>query len=310
MASKARGRRTLGSGHSPALVIVCGFRGDIANAVANELERGAQFKLGKGAAHSRFRVVATPASVEAGYKPDNIAATLRATMGYVLKRRSESEQKIFVPRFLILAYVPGNGCRALLDAFGVAVHPVELTGPSERWWTDSALAVRATSAALASCWDHLSRRDICREVEANSNRSCVTLPPSNFYVASGETIRQRLVALASQTSSLPSLEALVKYEKRQKKYVPVDARGRDFCVDAQAFHGKFHEAEDPAEAPKQMLERLYRLGHPLRDGFHHDVCRDGQLLRRESFYCSKRGCEIEINGTHANVYPNDFVRPP
>jgi len=81
-----------------------------------------------------------------------------------------------------------------------------------------------------------------------------------------------------------------------------------------ASDGEFHawprELSEDAEpkAYRAMLRTLYRFGGPLEPGFHHDVQRlHGRDLVAMPFPCSEAGA-VTVTGTHANVYPNDFVR--
>lgn len=53
---------------------------------------------------------------------------------------------------------------------------------------------------------------------------------------------------------------------------------------------------------------MFRLGSPLLDGLQHDVQWpfDDQL-DQQPFYCSTDG-QVEVSGTYANIYPNDYAR--
>jgi hypothetical protein len=61
-------------------------------------------------------------------------------------------------------------------------------------------------------------------------------------------------------------------------------------------------------AVQDFLRSTYRFGAPLPDGLHHDAQLEwGKEFDKMPFDCSRKGT-IQISGTHANIYANDFVR--
>jgi hypothetical protein len=302
------------------LVILCGFPTDIANVIRNTLERDRAFKYGTGGTFSYFDVIPIPSPSTGGYTKATIAEALAAAAGRVTRQRSPKEtarntDRVFVPRQLVLAFVPGPGDGELTAAFGVSAHLLPLEDPAVAWWRDGSRAVNVVSFVASNRLRNLPSTEVGQAVLNQPRKSPVALPSRNFFLERDTPLKETLDEIARDRVPLNSIKDKVRLSrKRDGTKGPVDARGRYFLVD-QSSHApsRFVESSSSPEERTKLhrikLEGLYRLGFPLPEGFHHDVTRDGSSLQNEQFTCAREG-GLTVSGTHANVYPNDFVRLP
>jgi hypothetical protein len=90
-----------------------------------------------------------------------------------------------------------------------------------------------------------------------------------------------------------------------------DARNVIFpCARANEHHGQPPEISPESDLAvlQVFLRSVYRFGTPLPDGFHHDAQLErGHHFDRMSFDCSREG-QIQVTASHANIYPDDYVR--
>jgi hypothetical protein len=102
---------------------------------------------------------------------------------------------------------------------------------------------------------------------------------------------------------------LPKLRPGGQKVVLADSCGLLFPGD-QSRHGFGRELESNCAAPEKrdLLRSRFRFGVPLTAGFHHDVQHGGRDLGGEVFECCREGTLV-LKCSHANVYPNDYVRP-
>jgi hypothetical protein len=152
------------------------------------------------------------------------------------------------------------------------------------------------------------------------------LPPMNFHCSGGarlgatfRAVSRGVIDWATVKASVPLLrfrhsdlpKAITGGKKHAQFYV--DARGLVFPpADRNGDHGIPREISQDSSIRvlQALLRSLYRFGSVIDYGFQHDVqLPRGRLLDRVQFDCSIKGV-IEVSGTHANIYPNDFVRPP
>ncbi len=241
------------------------------------------------------------------YPSERVREFVKRVADSVYRKRATSQDR-FRPRRLLLMYVPAPSAPALLEEFGFAPLPISVHSEHQDWRKDG---VRACELFLAQLREVLSFpkpiAELRHAIEASGGRGAPALPPRNFVLKPRPFI-EKLRELRADLSGLSRLEAAVQTVRHGRKgiRVPVDARKRVFPSDLSG-HGLPRESPS---CPRRELERLYRFGFPLRDGFHHDVARqDGADFRDEPFECSERG-EVTVCGTHANVYPDDYVRAP
>jgi hypothetical protein len=105
------------------------------------------------------------------------------------------------------------------------------------------------------------------------------------------------------------LPAFLDHNERQMIFQ--DFRGVVFpCARPAELHGS-QEIDTTADASvlRQILRSAYRFGRSLPQGFHHDTqLEGGRHFNQFKFDCSREG-ELAVTASHANIYPNDFVRP-
>lgn len=162
--------------------------------------------------------------------------------------------------------------------------------------------------------------DLKRRISTLSSSEPFLLPPENFRVSSDEKLaglflqlrrRERLwddqlPELHSETVTGKQLPRNLHSQARKKVYV--DSRNLYFPVDRGA-HGLLRELDDDCESEERQrfLRSAFRFGAPIGDGFHHDAQFIGRDLDGVTFECCQNG-DVEGTGSHANIYPNDYVR--
>ena len=188
-----------------------------------------------------------------------------------------------------------------------------------------------------------SRRDVCetaikrgleiyrrelvgiveRRIESRKSHEPLLLPPSNFHIEA-QRVRHAFAELTRGTRAWENVmpeeispetfdrERLPNFLNHQETQVIYkDTRNVVFpCCRAYEAHGgtEFdHNAE--LGGLLDILRSTYRFGASLPAGFHHDAqFEKGRDFSATSFDCSREG-RISVTATHANVYPNDLVRP-
>lgn len=89
-----------------------------------------------------------------------------------------------------------------------------------------------------------------------------------------------------------------------------DARGIAFpSARSTEFHGAYQlNPSDDVDKLGELLRSVYRFGASVPQGLHHDAQFEyGRNFDQVEFECSKEGA-IKVTGSHANIYPNDYVR--
>ena len=90
-----------------------------------------------------------------------------------------------------------------------------------------------------------------------------------------------------------------------------DARAVVFpCSRPAEMHGR-REIDPAADVNRlrSILQSTYRFGASLPQGFHHDAqFEGGRQFNQTPFECCEKGALL-VSGSHANIYPNDFVNP-
>ena len=90
-----------------------------------------------------------------------------------------------------------------------------------------------------------------------------------------------------------------------------DTRGVVFpcCRTSEPHGGEKFDHSAKVEVLRDLLQSTYRFGASLPPGFHHDAqFEGGRHLKATPFECSRNG-QLSVSATHANIYPNDYVRP-
>ena len=252
---------------------------------------------------------------------DSVAsAQLLSAVGDFLRARLARGKAIRPrPTSIHLLFVPCATEGKLLAEFDFFVHPVRL---DERDVVHVA-EVNAIYEEIADVVLRIGRQEhgfghLVRAVSGQGKkRSLLTLPPRNFALEEEATLDAEFRRIRTHgdweamaiTPTRFLREQLPKAMKKQqpKAWFYQDARGRVFPPDLRP-HGVEH-GDWPAEptALRTYLSSLFRFGVRMTDGAHDDVQFENRNFDAERFFCSTKG-ELLVNGTHVNVYPNDFVR--
>jgi hypothetical protein len=257
------------------------------------------------------------------YKQHTVAELMRAVSGYA-NRQLEAKTVPPTPAQILLAYVPASDEEQLLAEFDFFVFPVRLSRLAEydergrQYRHDRKVAEDYVVATLQTAL--ISFVEVKRRLSSPSPREPLFLPPCNFKISNAERMadlfREMRQAKRPWGSPLPDIRtAKVTHEQIRKipagKQMEVfsDFRSLLFPHD-RSYHGLARELPFGCshEVRKQFMRSSFRFGVPLIDGFHHDVQFGGRSLGGETFECSQKG-SLQLSCSHANVYPNDFVRP-
>jgi len=230
-----------------------------------------------------------------------------------------------VPGRVILLYVQAPDEEKLLTAFDFFCWPVPLKKPPcdsrrpDGWRLDPKLAANVVQEAITGLETH------DRPAQNLPRNAVITLPPENFRPErNAPTLAESLVEVRQGRLKLEELEKAVIINKFTKEELPKVLKGAmkgHFYVDHRGIAFPPAKAETGDHAPARELaedadvksiqlfmNQLYRLGSPLGMGYHHDAqYPNGKKLDEDQFHCCVNGTVL-VSGTHANIYPNDFVR--
>jgi hypothetical protein len=149
------------------------------------------------------------------------------------------------------------------------------------------------------------------------------LPPQNFHVGRDDRLARLFLDVregrrpwkdrfAELTPKRFSSDTLASLEGSQVQHCFQDYREIVFFRSySEGFHGAKREIESigSVTAGLNILRSLYRFGAPIPQGFQHDAQYvRGRHFKNQAFDCVEKG-RVLISGSHANIYPNDFVRP-
>lgn len=263
------------------------------------------------------------------FRQSTIDSLLRASAQFSIRRlKNRSDEQGVRPRRIALFYVPARDDGRLLDAFDFFVFPVPLRNLAE--YDDSGKQKRhlrnEVEAAIRTAFE-LYRDEligfVLPRIESRKSSEPLLLPPVNFHLRGGrlrEVFRELIHRARRWENPLPEgisadsfdherLPGFLRHEERQSIFK--DVRGIVFpCARSRELHGLPENVDAQSEIPEllQLLRSVYRFGAPVPDGLHHDAQLEwGKPLERVSFECSRRGT-VFVGGSHASVYPNDYVR--
>jgi hypothetical protein len=297
------------------LVILAGLPNPICVAVAAAIET-----------RSRTRVIYQPSCNDGRhlYTEKTVRALVNAVSGFAV-RHLKSEEIPLIPEHILLAYVPADDQERLLAEFEFYVFPVPLSllaeydenGRQNRH--NRTLAEKYIVSSLETALREFT--EIKSRLSSVSDKEPLFLPPQNFRVSGTEPIAYVFRSMMRQRTSWADLidsvqrvavtsDDLCKHiRKGIKKTVLSDARDLLFPHDPSE-HGP--ERELPQDCSdndrKHLMRTSFRFGVRLRNGFHHDVQFAGRNLNGQTFECTREGL-LQLNCSHANIYPNDYVRP-
>jgi hypothetical protein len=297
------------------LIILAGLPHPISGAVAMTVETTFRAKVISSASGNDDRQL---------YTDRTLNGLINAVSGFSV-RHLKSENVPPTPKYIILAYVPSDDDERLLAQFDFFVFPVRLTllaaydknGRQHRHNLTMAKNYAASSLDTAL----LEFAEVRRRLSSISDREPLFLPPQNFKVSGtgrmadvfGAIVRQK-TSWADPIHSVQQVTVTSEDLHRHirpgvRKTVLADVRGLLFPHDPSE-HGFVRTLPDDCsdDDRKNIMRSTYRFGVPLRNGFHHDVQFAGRDLNGEIFECGLQGA-LALNCSHANVYPNDHVRP-
>jgi hypothetical protein len=263
------------------------------------------------------------------YRKATVQSLLRSAGQFAVKRLgSQAADAPPSPRRIAIFYVPASDDDLLLRAFDYFIFPVPLRELAEfdELGHQKRHDRNACERAVAAAFEMYNRELVTLiqpRIEGRRPTEQLLLPPQNFHLqhqAIGSfflelTRRARSwgdAALAEVKSEVFDHEQLPKFLRPQERLAMFrDARNVIFpCARATQLHGRLPELEPSSEVKlfQDFLRTTYRFGAPLPGGFHHDVQLEwGDEFDRMTFDCSREG-RIQVSGSHANIYPNDFIR--
>lgn len=262
------------------------------------------------------------------YPPELIDKLVREAASFAIRQRRHTGSRPPAPHSITLLYVPADDSERLLEAFDFAVMPAPLValqafGPrGKQHRHDVSLALDVISDALGpNGVPKMALDEVRQRLQRRVDNEALLLPPTNFSLGDRRLwdlfveFRQgrrpatdRFDELAPRRLTSADIQRL----GRDVRHCHVDARGIAFLTaNPAAYDGADWEKEEETDRSALMstLRALYRFGGPLEVGFHHDAQRsDGRPFRNEEFQCCRAGA-LSLSTGHANIYPNDFVRP-
>jgi hypothetical protein len=265
------------------------------------------------------------------FRQGTVDTLVRGAAQFAIRRfKNRSDDQVARPRRIVLFYVPADDDQQLLAAFDFFVFPVPLRDLAT--FDESGSQMRhqlpACKRAIEEAFDVYSRDlvgAVQRRIESRKSSEPLLLPPLNFHLP-GRPLQHSFWELTRGTrtweNALPEnvvaevfdrqrLPDFLGYQERQVMYR--DARDVVFpCARPSELHGQQlpeTKTGDPVSVLQDFLRSAYRFGTPLPDGFHHDAqLEHGRHFDNMKFQCSRNG-PILVSGSHANIYPNDYVRP-
>jgi hypothetical protein len=296
------------------LVVLAGLPHPISAAVARTVE-----------ATLRTKVISHPSGNDDRhlYADRTLSALINAVSGFAV-RHLKSQTVPPRPKHIILAYVPAGDDERLLAEFEFFVFPVRLNllADYDDHGRQHRHSLKTAEEYVVSSLQTALREfaEVRRRLSNISDKEPLFLPPQNFRVSRterladlfGEILRQRtswadpLDSIKRVTVTSEGLPRHIRFGMR--KTVLSDVRGLLFPHDPSG-HGSLRELPESCsdDERKDIMRSSFRFGVPLRNGFHHDVQFAGRNLGGERFECCRQG-SLELSSSHANVYPNDYVR--
>jgi hypothetical protein len=282
-------------------------------------------------AGAHAKVIAAPSPSYDGllYREKTVQTLLTAGAQFAVRRlRNRSDDQAARPRRIALFYVPAADDELVLRAFDFFVFPVPLRGLST---FDEAGNQRRHQRQ--ACEDAIRRgmdvytRDLIgslqRRIESRKSHEPLLLPPINFHLAD-QRLKHAFCELTRGTraweNAMPGSavaqmfdrEMLPRFlDRNERQMIFRDSRGVVFpCARPTELHGA-QEINPSADVSvlRELLRSAYRFGTSLPQGFHHDAqFENGRPFNQMRFDCSREG-ELFVTASHANIYPNDYVRP-
>ncbi|MCY4585473.1 MAG: hypothetical protein OXB98_05485 [Bryobacterales bacterium] len=299
------------------LVLLAGLPHPICSRVAESVKTSPSLK-------ARVIHQASPSHGKQLYSKDTVEMLIKAVSHYVW-RQLNSHPDPQRPQHLLLAYVPASDEEYLLSEFEFFAFPVRLnrmagydaSGRQYRHDLDHAKRYVVSSLEKASRQFLTSFK---RRLASVSDQEPLFLPPGNFRISKTERMSDIFRTLQQTDSWSNPIDCVRKVKVTSddlcksvptgaNKFVLSDFRSLLFPY-GRMFHGRPPKLSENSshEERKHFMRSWFRFGVPLLGGFHHDVQFAGRPLKGVQFECSRKGC-LKLSCSHANVYPNDYVRP-
>lgn len=272
------------------------------------------------------RVLVPPSSTADDhlYKPAYCESLIRAVSEYAERQRKASPSPP-VPEHVLLAYVPSPDDDTLLRHLEFFVFPVRLSRLAE--YNEHGRQLRhdlkvANSYVLSSIESAVTVfAELKRRLSSVTYKEPLHLPPNNFWISQDTRMAHHFSELlrghASWSDPFTHLCSVnLRHEdlpynipRGAQKTVFRDSRGLVFPPD-RTNHGPSRELPPGSGSLDRelLLKSAFRFGVRLTDGYHHDVQLVGKEMKGQVFNCAVEG-KLTLNCSHANVYPDDFVRP-
>ena len=319
--SGKRRRIPAGSGTSAPMFVLAGLPPEVHNFAKSFLE----------GIRSTAIVVGAPSPQRDGalYPKSLVETLLRATASFAFRRRTKGPEVPLTPKSITLLYVPACDDERLLRAFDFAVWTGALSalaaygeGGRQLRHNRAALEAALREAAGSNGWSKHEMDQISQRINRLSDREALLLSPRNYHLREAELgrlfldYRRGLRPVGDRFADLHSVDLTCEDLPRrlgaeEVRHAYVDDREVAFLTaHPTAYHGTVREVEENTPQPQihSLLRSLYRFGAALPCGFHHDAQpSDGTSFDKFHFFCDEDG-DVEISGTHANIYSNDFVR--
>jgi hypothetical protein len=291
--------------------------------------RAEEFLQTLAGSHSKAIATAFPSYDGALYREKSVQMLFTAGARFAVRRlKNRSDDQSARPRRIALFYIPADNDELLITAFDFFVFPVPLrdlttydeTGTQRRHLRhECERAIRKAMEVYAG----ILIGSLQGRIESRKSREPMLLPPINFHLPDGRLKRafcELMRGTRSWENTMPDTMAAETFDSerlpdflrpQEHQMIFKDARGVVYpCSRATQMHG-VQEIDPDADAPdlREMLRSTYRFGTSIPHGFHHDAQFEyGRHFDNTRFDCSGKGACF-VSGSHANVYPNDFVDP-
>jgi hypothetical protein len=279
--------------------------------------------------HSKAIATTFPSYDGARYQEKSVRTLFTAGARFAIRRlKNRSDDQTARPRRIALFYVPADDDELLIKAFDFFVFPVPLRDLStyDETGTQRRHLRPECERAIRKAMETHARTlvgSLQGRIESRKSREPLLLPPVNFHLPD-ERLERVFCELTRGTRAwgnmMPDTIAAETFDNerlpdflrpQEHQLIFKDARGVVYpCSRATEMHG-VRGIDPDAEAPilRETLRSAYRFGTSLPQGFHHDAqFEHGRHFDNTQFDCSEKGACF-VSGSHARVYPNDFVNP-
>lgn len=251
------------------------------------------------------------------YSEQSITTLLRASAHFTLRQRRHQGE--LAPSRFYLIYVKAHDEENLLRMFDFFAFPVGVEIEALNRSHEMKVFEQLEPIVRRLLHDHEEAGFLAQAICGQSDKTPLLLPAKNFIVDGEETaFGGYLMSLRRREREWSNVNVRsVRYTHDQLPKAVKVKQTRPFFCDGRALvfvpdpcpHPPAREFDLDATTDelRALLNSLYRFGMPIKDGYHFDVQAVGRKLNAVPFVCIKQG-QILVSGTHANVYPNDYVR--